>query len=91
MQLSRILSSEKLAASKQPAQVSLPEHTIVMPPTLSHLQPLNPLVSVPNYAMPSAQVFNIQNSTVIFGPSSSTLSGFSKPINATIPIKEHTF
>ena len=73
MRLSRILSSEKLAASKQPAQLSLPEHTIVMPPTLIHLQPLNPLVSVPNFAMPSAPVFNIQNSTVIFGHSSSTL------------------
>jgi len=58
MRLSRILSSEKLAASKQPAQVSLPEHTIVMPPTLCHLQPLNPLLSVPNYAMPSAPVFH---------------------------------
>jgi len=84
MHLSRILSSEKLAASKQPAQVSLPEHTIVMPPTISHLQPLNPLLSVPNYAMPSAPVFNIQKLysnpwTFLFYPLSMVSASPSKP------------
>jgi len=89
MQLSRILSSEKLAASKQLAQVSLS----ALLSFLSHLQLLNPLISVPNYSIPSAPVFNNQNSTVILDLCLLllSLSSFSKLINATIPVKERTF
>ena len=73
IRLSKILSSEKSTAVNQSGQESLPDHTIAMPHTFSHLQLLNPLMPIPNnYVMPSAPVFNIQNSTVIFGPSSSS-------------------
>ena len=73
IRLSKILSSEKSTAVNQSGQESLPDHTIAMPHTFSHLQPLNPLMPIPNnYVMPSTPVFNIQNSTVIFGPSSSS-------------------
>ena len=68
--LSRTLSSET-TTSKQLAQGPLPDHTIHIPPAFNPLQPLNPPISTPNYVMQSGPVFNIQNSTVIFGPSSS--------------------
>ena len=65
--LSRILSSE-MATSKQLTQRPLSDHT-------THIQSptqLNPPISTPNYVMPSAPVYNVQNSIIIFGPSSSS-------------------
>ena len=67
--LIKILSSET-TTSKQLAQVP----AVHMSPTFNPLQPLNLPVAMPNYVIPSAPVFNIQNSTVIFGYSSSSLS-----------------
>ena len=64
MCLSKILSSEKTSLSIQPSHVT--------PPICEQPQPLDALVSLPKYVMPSAPVFNIQNSTVIFGDSSSS-------------------
>lgn len=74
MHLSKILSSEKTPLSIQPSQdlESVPNHTVIIPPICDQPQPLNALASLPKYVMPSAPVFNIQNSTVIFGESSSS-------------------
>ena len=62
LRLSKILSTEKTPASKQSAQGHLLDHAIqsFMQPTFHNLQLLNSLVSVPNYVMPHAPVFNFK-------------------------------
>ena len=57
MRLSEILSSEKTSLSIQLSHIleSVPNHTVITPPICEQPQPLDALVSLPKYVMPSAQ------------------------------------